>query len=179
MKKGKSSGKTKIAQILMAVVIIISLVASIAMLVMGSGKEVSSSVSEKEIKKVEAAETIETEMQTTAIKNNISVTPSGATTTEAAEAGKSEDGEYVIPDSDTRKLKDADVSNLSKEQLRLARNEIMARHGRRFKDAGLQSYFDSKSWYKGTVSPEDFDANMESRLSKIERANVEMIKKYE
>lgn len=182
MKTSKKHSKLNLPMILMAVVIVIALASSIFMLAAGSGKEVSSSVSEKEIKKAEAAEAIETEMQTTAIKENITVTPGGAQSAEVAEtddAKAAEEGEYVIPDSDTRKLTDADVSSLSKEQLRLARNEIMARHGRRFKDAELQSYFESKSWYNGNVSPEDFDASMDSRLSKTERANVEMIKKYE
>ena len=84
--------------------------------------------------------------------------------------------EYILPDSDTRLLTDDDVKDLTKEELRLARNEIFARHGRKFKDAELQAYFDSKSWYKGTIEPDAFDNNT---LSSIEKANIEMIKKYE
>ena len=88
-------------------------------------------------------------------------------------------GEYIFPNSDKEYLTDADVSSLSKENLRLARNEILARHGRIFNSADLKTYFESKSWYSGTVAPEEFDANMESRLNDAERANIEMIKKYE
>ena len=61
----------------------------------------------------------------------------------------------------------------------LEENEILARHGRRFNDQALQQYFDSKSWYNGTISPDEFDANLDSRLNDVERANIEIIKKYE
>ena len=57
------------------------------------------------------------------------------------------DQDYILPDSSSRILSDSEVSGLSKEELRLARNEIFARHGRKFDDAQLQSYFESKSWY--------------------------------
>ena len=68
-----------------------------------------------------------------------------------------EDRNYIISDSNTRYLERIDFENLSKEELRLARNEIYARKGRLFADEKLQAYFDAKDWYDGTVSPEDFD----------------------
>ena len=61
----------------------------------------------------------------------------------------------------------------------IAKNEIYARHGRRFKDPDLQSYFDSKSWYKGRYDPDDFDKNHSSDLSSLEKKNAEYILKYE
>lgn len=60
----------------------------------------------------------------------------------------SEENEYVLPDSANRKLKKSDLKGLSKEELRIARNEIYARHGRMFDDKNLQKYFDSQSWYE-------------------------------
>ena len=84
--------------------------------------------------------------------------------------------EYILPSSSERMLSDDEVEMLTKEQLRLARNEIYARHGRKFKDAELQNYFDSKSWYVGTIDPDDF---AESMLTHIEKANIEVIQKYE
>lgn len=84
--------------------------------------------------------------------------------------------EYILPDSSTRRLSDSEVQGLSQEELRLARNEIYARHGRLFDDAQLQNYFNAKSWYSGTVSPENFSEEM---LSDIEKANIDLIKKYE
>lgn len=86
-------------------------------------------------------------------------------------------GEYIIPDSSDRKLTKSDLDGLSSDQLRLARNEIYARHGRMFNDSELQSYFDAMSWYVPTTAPEDF--NDQQELSKIERANIKLISKYE
>ena len=85
--------------------------------------------------------------------------------------------EYVFPDSDTRKLTKSDVKGLSKDELRIGRNEIYARHGRRFTDQQLQEYFDGTDWYVGTIDPDDFDETQ--YLSKLERRNANFIKKFE
>lgn len=92
-------------------------------------------------------------------------------------SNSSASGEYIIPDSSDRKLTKSDLDGLSSDQLRLARNEIYARHGRMFNDSELQSYFDAMSWYVPTTAPEDF--NDQQELSKIERANIKLISKYE
>ena len=91
--------------------------------------------------------------------------------------------DYVLPDSSTRRLTAADLEEIAddKELLRIARNEIYARHHRRFADANpnqkpLQPYFDSKEWYDGYIEPEDFTDDM---LSKIERDNIKLIQEYE
>lgn len=87
-----------------------------------------------------------------------------------------EDG-YILPDSGTRKLKRSDLAGLSKEELRLARNEIYARHGRLFQDPALQDYFDSQSWYSGFIAPEDFvETDM---MSALECRNARFIQKFE
>lgn len=92
---------------------------------------------------------------------------------------KSTDDEYIFPSSDTEYLSDEDVENISNDKLALARNEIIARHGRIYTDKKYKSYFESQSWYKGTVDPDEFDANFENELNDIEKANIELIKKYE
>lgn len=84
--------------------------------------------------------------------------------------------EYILPDSDSRYLTEDDLTGLNAEQCRLARNEIYARHGRRFLDAGLQRYFDSCSWYSGTIDPADFS---DSVFNEYERANSRLIVEYE
>ena len=81
--------------------------------------------------------------------------------------------EYVIANSDTRILTEDDLLGLSKEDLRLARNEIYARHGRKFNDQYLQDYFNHCSWYQGIIEPEDFT------LSDIEFRNKDIILAYE
>ena len=68
------------------------------------------------------------------------------------------------------------IEGLSKEECRIARNEIYARHGRMFTDETLQSYFDSKDWYDGYIEPEDFD---ESVLNEYETSNRDLIVEYE
>lgn len=66
------------------------------------------------------------------------------------------ENDYILPDSDSRVYTYDELSNLSQDELRLAINEIYARHGRIFDAADLQNYFNSKSWYNGTVSADDF-----------------------
>ena len=88
-----------------------------------------------------------------------------------------EEGDYILPYSDTRKLKKSDLRDLTKQELRLARNEIYARHGRLFDSEDLQDYFDEKDWYDGYIDPEDFVDSEE--LNRIERYNAKFILKYE
>ena len=97
----------------------------------------------------------------------------------AEEKPEEKSGEYVLANSNTTYLSQADIQGMSSRDLRLARNEILARHGRRFKDQELQAYFDSKSWYNGTTAPDVFDANMDGILNEIELANINLIKAEE
>ena len=91
-------------------------------------------------------------------------------------AASESDSEYLLPDSDSRYLTEDDLAGFTAEQCRLARNEIYARHGRRFKDPALQRYFDSLSWYNGTIEPSDFNDNV---FNSYERANCSLIIDYE
>ena len=92
------------------------------------------------------------------------------------ETEQTETGDYILPQSSTEVLTEEDIEGLSAEELLLARNEIYARHGRKFSTPEIQAYFDSKSWYNGTISPEDFDTSV---LNSTERANVSFIKSHE
>lgn len=87
------------------------------------------------------------------------------------------DGTYILPKSDKEKLTRADLEGLTKEQLRLARNEIYARHGMIFGVEDLDTYFATKSWYKPTISFTDFYENVE--MSIIEEQNVILIQQEE
>lgn len=84
--------------------------------------------------------------------------------------------EYVLPLSGTVLVKEEDLLNFSDYELKLARNEIFARHGRQFADSQLAAYFDSCSWYEGTVLPEEFD---EGVLSQVEKDNLKVIQSAE
>lgn len=83
--------------------------------------------------------------------------------------------EFILPGSDATYIAEKELTNLSQDELRYAVNEIYARHHRKFKDAQLQAYFDAKSWYTGTVEPEDFD---EKTLNVYEKENVKVIRGY-
>ena len=82
-------------------------------------------------------------------------------------------GGYILPTSSSQYLTETDLEGLSSYELRIARNEIYARHGRTFQDSELQAYFDSQPWYQPNP---DFD---DSQLSDCERENVNFIKEHE
>ena len=84
--------------------------------------------------------------------------------------------DYILPDSNTRYLDRSDLENLNSEELRLARNEIYARHGRIFADEELRNYFSSKNWYEGTLTQEEFQDNV---FNDYETQNLILIKDYE
>ena len=97
----------------------------------------------------------------------------GATTTDSFQSSSDD---YVFPRSSYDYLNSSDFAGKSKEELRRGRNEIYARHGRRFNDKGLQWYFDSKPWYRGTIAPGDFK---ESVLNDWEKENIARIQQAE
>ena len=115
-----------------------------------SEEDISESV-KKEVSEEEQEQTEETEMQDKA-------------------------SEYFIPDSDSRYLTMDDLEGYTEDDCRIARNELFARHGRQFTDENLRSYFESKSWYEGTIEPEDFD---DSVFNEYEIANRDLIVEYE
>lgn len=84
--------------------------------------------------------------------------------------------QFILPLSDQAYLTREDIEGLSAEELRIARNEIYARHGRLFRDEGLQAYFNSCDWYVGTISSDDFS---DSVFNEYERANKDLIVSYE
>ena len=83
---------------------------------------------------------------------------------------------YILSGSDSRYISASELNGFTKDQCRLARNEIYARHGRKFADQTLQQYFNSCSWYRGTIEPNDFNENC---LNAYERANLDTIVAFE
>ena len=98
----------------------------------------------------------------------------GAATADSAFQSASDD--YIFPRSSYDYLNSSDFAGKTKEELRRGRNEIYARHGRRFNDKGLQWYFDSRPWYHGTIAPGDFK---ESVLNDWEKENISRIQQAE
>jgi len=96
---------------------------------------------------------------------------------ETTQNQEEQSSEYIFPDSDTRKLTRDELEALSKNQLRLARNEVFARHGMIFGVEDLDSYFKSKSWYQPSVAASEFYDKVEMNM--IEEANVSLILEVE
>ena len=97
-------------------------------------------------------------------------------TTGQQSTASSYDGDYILSDSASRKLTLSDISDLDRDTLNLALNEIFARHGRKFTDPDISAYFKSKSWYNGTIASKDFDMSI---LNKYETYNVNFISNYQ
>ena len=112
--------------------------------------------------------------QTTETKKDSSKKDSSKNNSSSSNSSASSD--YVLPGSSSQYLSASDVKNLSSYQLMIARNEIYARHGRKFNDSELQAYFNGKSWYKGTVNPEDFSTSV---FNDCEIKNIQLIQSYE
>ena len=87
-------------------------------------------------------------------------------------------GDYFFPESSSRYLTDDEVSVYSSQQLELAKNEIYARHGRQFVIQSIADYFNSKSWYQGTIDPDTFDAQQDSIFNEYETANIQKIDEW-
>ena len=92
---------------------------------------------------------------------------------EAAEVAMEDPNGYILPDSDSRKLKKSDLAGMTAQQLSYAKNEIYARHGRVFKSSELQDYFNEKDWYEENDDFKDED------LSKKEAENTKFIAAYQ
>ena len=75
--------------------------------------------------------------------------------------------DFTFPDSSTRRLTRADIEGLGPATLRIARNEIFARKGRRFRDPDLVSHFSQFAWYRPVAN--------EVQLTRIEQANVALL----
>ena len=89
----------------------------------------------------------------------------------AVETGSSEvqrTNDYIVPASASRGLRQADILHLTAGELRLARNEIFARHGYIFDSEDLQQYFQQQEWY----TP---DPNYDGSLSEVEKNNAEWL----
>lgn len=82
-------------------------------------------------------------------------------------------GGFIFPNSDSSYLSNAQVSALSDNDLQLAINEIYARRGRIFKDASLNAYYNSQSWYEGKYTAEEFEKNV--KFNTYEQKNLQLL----
>lgn len=183
--EGKSSGGGK-PIIIGCVVIIVVLLAVIAYFIFG--KEDTSqkdsvtleNLAKQEEEKEAEVPAPEEEEETPAAPVEepvVQETPEVPAEPEIPEEEEEEEApQFVLPNSDTEVLSREDLRSLSQEELRIARNEIYARHGRKFQDEELQRYFESCDWYEGTYEPGDFPEDL---LSQVEMDNRDLITEYE
>ena len=83
---------------------------------------------------------------------------------EAAEVAMEDPNGYILPDSDSRKLKKSDLAGMTAQQLS---------YGRVFKSSELQDYFNEKDW------SEENDDFKDEDLSKKEAENTKFIAAYQ
>jgi caspase domain-containing protein/YARHG domain-containing protein len=78
---------------------------------------------------------------------------------------------FIFADSDRRLLTRDEVAPLGRPQLRIARNEIYARRGRKFVIPEVREYFDQFDWYDPRFG--------EIELTYVEQKNVDLIRGFE
>ncbi|WP_233582281.1 YARHG domain-containing protein [Prevotella sp. OH937_COT-195] len=74
----------------------------------------------------------------------------------------------------TRYVTYDDICEMDRGQVRVLKNSIYARHGRRFKDSELREYFNSQTWYnpwRNEVPAREFN--------KYENYNITFLHRYE
>jgi len=79
--------------------------------------------------------------------------------------------DFVFSDSSYRRLDMNELEELNLKQLRIARNEIYARHGYIFEDDELNEYFKNKNWY--------VPVGNNVILNEVELYNIEIVKQVE
>ena len=207
-KFGKNGWKIKMVSILTGVVIVavfagvIKVGYSIAMPKYESyqaekaKKEKEEAAARKELEKQEAAARTEAEQETQVTESNSesgsenaeaeNIDVVGNAQTEVQEEAQTEpqaeetaQQDYIIPDSDSRYLSEADVQGMTIQQINYAKNEIYARHGRIFASQELKNYFESKSWYQGTIDGAAFDRDYKQYFNQYEIVNAEFLSKTE
>lgn len=94
--------------------------------------------------------------------------------TDGTQAGSADS--YMITDSSRRYLTAEELSGLNAWELKVARNEIYARHGVLFGEGAIQDHFNTRTWYHGTIEASAFDSSV---LNEYEWANIQTIQSVE
>lgn len=144
----------------------VALAIFIVMGTVGCGNRQNQAETASEAGTAEASEEKGTEQQTES---------QTAEETRSFQTGSRKD-DYILPDAQTHIYTQEELSYLTREELRIARNEIYARHGRKFKSDDLNTYFSGKPWYQPSVGADVFD---DSVLNEPETGNLTAVKKAE
>ena len=91
--------------------------------------------------------------------------------------GDEDNGDYIpyglYPQASMRLLTASDLYGLSKWELKVMRNEILARYGYIFKTEALREYFSRQDWYVGRYT------EVNSMITSLEWENIKLIKQFE
>lgn len=169
--------KDKLTLSIILFIIIILCAGADAVLIFGRSKGDDSYV---EIEKKEYGSGTDNKAEFVSITDDDIYTEPGETSDygdDGIDVSDSTDDDYIFPDSDTAYLEEDEVKELSKKELRLARNELYARHGYIFGDEELKEYFSGKDWYSPAIDGDDFKDS--EYFNKYEIANRNLIKKIE
>lgn len=176
MTKEKKSKKIRAIEIVLAASICILFVTEGVLLLNQKKpvKEETPILTQEEAKAIDR-KNMESAQNTTVEKKGADITIGTKDGTETQEQTR----DYIIEDSYARALTMDELTVYTVEELQIARNEILARHGRKFEDEKMKLYFESKSWYSGTIESSEFDAYYDSILSEVEKANIQLIQSME
>ena len=86
---------------------------------------------------------------------------------------------FLLPQSSTRYLTEADIEGFTLQELSYARNELAARYGRKFKSGELTAYFNTRSWYTPTMEAAYYDSLLPGLLNEYENWNSEFLTSHE
>lgn len=161
-----SNNGLKIGIIILAVFLLIGAITATLLIVNKKETPVTGEIASDSSTDIVASEAAVEEA--TKIDSDVVITPVDTTTYKT--------DKHIIPDSSSRYISANEISGMSSAQLRLARNEIYARHGRLFDDNALQEYFNECSWYEGYINPANFK---ESVFNEYEKANIQTLKQQE
>lgn len=93
-----------------------------------------------------------------------------------SESARYDAKEFVLPLSAVKEIPSDYLYCLDKQEVRIARSEIYARHGVIFEEEDLNEHFTACSWYTPTVEAAAFD---EGLLSQIELDNIVILTERE
>ena len=72
----------------------------------------------------------------------------------------------------TDTLQKSDLQEKNCMELRFMRNEIYARHGRKFRDPELKEYYNDQPWYRPQHEPGSFPNKL---LTNVQKNNIQII----
>ena len=152
---------------------ILGIVFAIAVIYFSFRKEAISNEVPKDIIKVTHEQNKQNKSSNNEKLNNDIVQQNGNPTNSNNTIHNSSNFTGNFPQASERLLTSAELIGLSKQDLKIMRNEIFARHGYIFKTTEMKSHFVNQTWYRGQYD------DVTSYLSEIEKQNIELIKKYE